>query len=186
MGFTVTHCNGTKDVDFEDYTRLLHWKGVDLTHLQRTPEPGTNRRWLYVWQNKNDALGFAEELKKLMGDEAWEVVSVNGTPSEGPLGPIEIRVGQQRTGWWFSLHYFSQSMLQKLFPGSCRMDKIFIGIDRNQDSQITHKEFVALTEQVVVILTGLSLNKIKRTFGGYRVYDRAGKKEMVAPEPVQA
>ena len=60
MGFTVTHQGGTKDVEFEAYARLLRQKGVDLAKLNRVPEPGTGRRWLYVWNVEADAQAFAQ------------------------------------------------------------------------------------------------------------------------------
>jgi hypothetical protein len=51
MGFTVTHQGGTKDVEFEDYARLLRKKGLD-------------------------------QRKEGTRDAAWEVVPVNGEPSD--------------------------------------------------------------------------------------------------------
>jgi hypothetical protein len=186
IGFTVTRQGGTKDVEFEEYARLLRQKGVDLAKLQRTPEPGTGRRWLYVWQNEADAQAFAAELKRRTRDESWEVVQVNTEPSEGPLGPVEIMVGRQSDGWTFALHPLSRQVIQKVFPGSCRTGSVFIRTETRQDFQATQGDLAALAEQVVVILTGLPLDKIKEAFGGYRVYDQVAKKELVAPAPVQA
>jgi hypothetical protein len=88
LGFTFTHQGGTRDVEFEDDARLLRKKGLDLARLPRTPEPVTGRRWLPVWQNQAEAQEFAEELKEKTRDAAWEVVPVNGEPSEGPLRPV--------------------------------------------------------------------------------------------------
>ena len=82
MGFTVTRQGGTKDVEFEAYARLLRQKGVDLAKLNRVPEPGTGRRWLYVWNVEADAQAFADELKKRTRDQAWEVVQVDAPPSD--------------------------------------------------------------------------------------------------------
>jgi hypothetical protein len=86
MAFTVTHQGGTKDVDFSPYLRLLRRRGVDLTKLKRTPEPGSNHRWLYVWDRKADAEAFADELRERTEDGAWEVTKISVLPSEGPLG----------------------------------------------------------------------------------------------------
>src|SRR6202451_4730554 len=108
MGFTVTHQGGTKDVEFEAYARLLRQKGVDLAKLKRVPEPGTGRRWLYLWNVEADAQAFADELKKRTRDKAWQVVPVDAPSSEGPLGPVEIQTGRQSDGWMFILHPFSQ------------------------------------------------------------------------------
>jgi hypothetical protein len=122
MGFTVSHHGGTKDVEFEAYARLLRQKGVDLANVSRVLEPGTGRRWLYVWEAEDKAHEFAEELKRRTRDNAWEVVPVDAPASEGPLGPVEIQVGKQSNGWTFALHPFSRQMLQKVFPipAACR------------------------------------------------------------------
>src|SRR5437016_878439 len=77
MGFTVAHQGGTKDVEFDAYPRLLRQKGMDLAKLNRVPEPGTGRRWLYVWNVEADARAFADELKKRTRDNAWEVVQAS-------------------------------------------------------------------------------------------------------------
>jgi hypothetical protein len=186
MGFTVTHQGGTKDVEFEAYARLLRQKGVDLAKLNRVPEPGTSRRWLYVWNVEADARAFADELKKRTRDNAWEMVQVNAPASEGPLGPVEIQVGRQSNGWTFALHPFSRQMLQEVFSGSCRVPSVFIATDTRQDFQTTMGGLADLAEQVAIILTGVSIDQLTDKFGGYRVYDPATKKELVPSQEVQA
>jgi hypothetical protein len=185
MGFTVTRQGGTKDVEFEAYARLLRQKGLDLAKLRRTPEPGTGRRWLHVWNSREEAQAFADELKNRTRDDAWEVVEVNGTASEGPLGPVEIQVGRQSNGWTFALHPLSRQMVQQVFPGSCRVPSMFIASETRPDFQTTTGALSDLSEQVAVILTGVGLDQLKEHFGGYRVYDPLAKKELVAAEPVQ-
>ena len=186
MGFTVTRQGGTKDVEFEAYARLLRQKGVDLAKLNRVPEPGTGRRWLYVWNVEADAQAFADELKKRTRDNAWEVVQVNAPPSEGPLGPVEIQVGRQSNGWTFALHPFSRQMLQEVFPNSCRVPSVFIAADSRQPLLPTMGDLADLSEQVAIILTGVSIDQLTDKFGGYRVYDPAIKKELVPSQEVQA
>jgi hypothetical protein len=93
-------------------------------------------------------------------------------------------VGRQSDGWTFALHPLARQMIQKVFPGSCRMRNVFIGTERRQDA--TQGEIRDLADQVVLILTGLTLDKIEKTFGGYRIYDPVAKKELVASVPVQA
>ena len=183
MGFTVTYQDGTKDVEFESYARLLRQKGVDLAKLNRVSEPGTSRRWLYVWNAEAEAQGFVDELKKRTRDNAWEVVPVDSPPSEGPLGPVEIQVGQQSNGWTFALHPFSRQMLQEVFPGSCRVPSVFIATDTRQDA--TRGNLADLSDQVAIILTGISIDQLTDKFGGYRVYEPATKKELVASQEVQ-
>ena len=36
MGYTVTHRGDTKDIPFQEYAQLLHWRGIDLTKLKRS------------------------------------------------------------------------------------------------------------------------------------------------------
>jgi len=185
VSFTVSHQGGTKDVEFEAYARLLRQKGVDLAKLNRVPEPTTNRRWLYVWQAEADAQAFADELKKRTGDNSWEVVQVNAPASQGPLGPVEIQVGRQSNGWTFALHPFSRQMLQKVFDGSCRVPSVFIATDTRQDFQTTMGTIADLAEQVAIILTGVSIDKLEERFGGFRIYDAETKKELVPSQEVK-
>jgi len=186
MGFTVTRQGGTKDVEFEAYARLLRQKGIDLSKLQRVPEPKTGRRWLYVWNAEADAQAFADELNKRTRDNAWEVVAVDAPASQGPLGPLEIRVGRQNNGWTFTLHPLSRQMLQEIFPEARRAPSVFIATDARQDYLAPMGALANIAEQVVVILAGVSIDEIRDKFGGFRVYDPAAGKELMASEHVQA
>src|SRR5947208_16836653 len=87
MGFTVTRPGGTYDAEFQTYARLLRQLGADLGRLPQVPEPGTNRRWLHVWDTREAAQAFVKELRERIASEGWEVIEVNGSTSEGPLGP---------------------------------------------------------------------------------------------------
>ena len=53
--YTVTKPVGTKDREFEAYTRLLEEVGIDVSNSPRVPEPGTDRRWLYAWKREIEA-----------------------------------------------------------------------------------------------------------------------------------
>ncbi|HJT78222.1 MAG TPA: hypothetical protein VJ739_13545 [Gemmataceae bacterium] len=185
MGFTVTHRGDTKDIDFEAYTRLLRWRGMDLARARRVPEPGSGRRWLPIWESQAEAGAFADELKQESRDPAWEVVEVEGPISEGPLGPVEIRTARRRDGWVFDLDPLTQRMIQELFPGSCRTGAIFISTETGQDPGKPEVDVADLAEPVAILLTGLSIDKIVRSFGGYRVYDTRGRKELLASMPAQ-
>src|SRR5262245_17541677 len=144
MGFTVVHRGGMKDVEFEPYALLLHRRGVDLAKLPRVPEPGTGRRWLPVWDSKADARAFADELRKRTRDRAWEIAEVNGRPSEGPLGPVEIEVARKIDGWAFGLHPLSELTIQKVFPGSCRLAGVVIQTETPPDDKATQEEIPPL------------------------------------------
>lgn len=186
MGFTVTRDGGTKDAEFEAYARLLRQKGFDLAKVERVPEPGSGRRWLHVWNAEGDAHAFAEELKKRTRDDAWKVVPVDAPASEGPLGPIEIQVGRQGAGWAFVLHPFSRQMVQKLFPNSCCVPSVFIAAETQQDYLATMGNLPHLAEQVAIILTSLDIDQVNETFGGYRLYEPATRKELVAAQQIHA
>lgn len=186
MGFTVTREGGTKDAEFEAYARLLRQKGVDLANLPRVREPGTGRRWLYVWHDEADARAFADELKKRTRDAAWEVLPVDAPASRGPLGPIEIQVGRQSTGWTFALHPFSRQMIQKLFPESRLVPSVFIATETQQDFQATVGNLASLAQQVAIILTGLDIDQLNEKFGGYRIYEPATRKELLAAQEIRA
>jgi hypothetical protein len=185
MGYTVTRPGGTKDVEFEEYAQLLRRRGVDLARLPRVPEPGSGRRWLYVWDSPTEAQAFADELKRQTEDASWEVAEVDAAPSEGPLGPVEIQAARRRDGWAFALHPLSRLMIRKLFPDSCRTGSVSIRSE-NGDKAASAPPVADLAEQVAVLLTGLSLEQITTTFGGYRVYDPVKKRELVASAPVHA
>jgi hypothetical protein len=186
MGFTVTPPGGTKDVEFEAYARLLRQQGADLARLPRVPEPGTGRRWLHVWNSQAEAQAFADELKRRTRDEAWEVREVAEPPSEGPLGPVEIQALHQSDGWTFALHPLSRQAIRKVFPGSCRTGSIFIRLEPGADLPPAQEGVADLADQVAILLTGLSLDKLNETFGGYRVYDAVATKELVPSARVHA
>lgn len=172
MGFTVAHHGGTKDLEFEAYVRLLEKHGVDVANLQRVPEPGTQNRWLYVWEYRQDAEAFAAELRKSTHDRGWYVRELDREDivSKGPLGPITIYAGQQSDGWAFDLHPQSRAMIERRFPGSCRIGSVFIGAQPNGDLEGFSPEASNLLDHVALMLTGLSAEQLKE-FGGYRVYD---------------
>jgi hypothetical protein len=183
MGFTVKHAGDTRDVEFGPYAQLLHRQGVDLACMPRVPEPGTGRRWLHYWESRADAQAFAEELKKRTSDDAWEVVEVDGQPSEGPIGPLEIRFGQRNTGYGFDLHPFSQMLLEKHFPNSTRMHSVSIHTENTPDVPTARRQVPSLADAVASILTGATHARLIETFGGYRIYDMHAKREMASSGP---
>jgi hypothetical protein len=183
MGFTVAHEGGTSDAEFEAYARLLRQRGVDLGKVPRTPEPGPGRRWLYVWQTEAEAREFAEELKKRTGDRAWRVLPVEAPPSEGPLGPVEIRAGRRSDGWAFALHPLSRAMIQSVFPGADGASSIFVGVEPGDGSGQARAGLGQLAGQVAALLTGLKSEQLARL--GYRVADSDTGQELVFVPPAE-
>jgi hypothetical protein len=179
MGFTVARRGGTKDVEFADYARLLRRRGVILSKVPRTLEPGTGRRWLYVWDNRAEA--FADEMKKQTRDETWYVQEVNGPVSEGPLGPIEIQIARDPHGVLFALQPFSRRMVQALYPGSCNPVSVSIDTQTREEGQRVLGDLTNLAGHVVLTLTGLKPEQLERL--GYRMFDRAAMRELAYAPP---
>ena len=183
MGFTVNRNDGgTKDAEYEAYARLLRQQGVDLGKLPRAPEPGTGRRWLYVWDKPEKAQAFADELKKRTRDDAWGVVEVAATPSEGPMGPIIVQVGRRANGLVFGLHPLSRAMIQSAFPAvKGTAATITINFETLQEFQTTHGSIAALARGIVPTLTGLELPELERL--GYTLIEDDTDRTLVFVRP---
>jgi hypothetical protein len=178
MGFTVVHRGGTNGNGFNHYLRLLRQKGVALSDGPRTRDPITGDRWLHVWSDEQEAKAFVKELKKQSKDAAWSVAPVNGEPSQGPLGPITLRMGLDVTGIGFDLATFSQLMIQERFPHSCRPHTIFIAYESPMKKP-TQEELRRLAEQVLPLLTELSAEELA-VFGGFHLVQDVGGKEILS------
>ncbi|AMV28934.1 hypothetical protein VT84_31360 [Gemmata sp. SH-PL17] len=183
MGFTVNRNDGgTKDAEFEAYARLLRQQGVDLGKLPRAPEPGTGRRWLYVWDTEEKAQAFATELKKRTRDDAWVVVEVAAPPSEGPMGPIIVQVGRRANGLVFGLHPLSRAMIQSAFPAAKgAAATISINFETFRDFQATHGSIDALARELVPTLTGLKPQELEKL--GYALIEDDTERTLVFVRP---
>jgi hypothetical protein len=182
MGFTVTRPGGTKDAEFQAYARLLRQKGVDLGKLPRVPEPGTNRRWLYVWNSQADAQAFANELKEHSGDPGWQVVQVNGPPSVGPLGPVLIQMVRQAEGLTFRLHPLSRAMIRSAFPDAVS-PTTYASIDPSNWDDFRKKKggLADLVRELAPNLTGLMPEQLAAL--GYAVVDADTDETLVFVPP---
>lgn len=182
MGFTVNRNDaGTKDAEFEAYARLLRQRGVDLGRLPRAPEPRTGRRWLYVWDSRENAQEFADELSRRTGDDAWIVVQVDAPPSEGPMGPIIVQVGRRATGLAFGLHPLSRAMIRSAFPDAKgRAATVSINFETYQDFKTTHGSIDDLAREVVPTLTGLTLEELQE-LGYALIEDDTGRTLVFVP-----
>jgi hypothetical protein len=185
VGFTVTRPGGTKDAEFQAYARLLRQLGKDLGKLPRVPEPGTSRRWLYVWNTEEEARAFADELKKRTRDAAWAVVDVNAAASEGPLGPILIQMTRQADGLTFALHPLSRAVIRSGFPRAVSSAST-ASIDTATWYEF-RKERGGLDElvrQIAPSLTGLDSAELDAL--GYAVVDADSDETLVFRPPAMA
>lgn len=182
MPFTVSRSDcGTKDAEYEAYARLLRQQGVDLGKLPRAPEPGTNRRWLYVWSSREAAQAFADKLIRRTGDNAWTVVEVAAPPSEGPLGPIVVQVGRRADGLVFGLHPLSRSMIESAYPhAKVSAATVSINFDTWHDYSITHGDIDTLGRDIIPTLTGLSAHEID-ALGYALIEDDTGRTLVYVP-----
>jgi hypothetical protein len=183
VAFTVHRNDGmTKDAEFEAYARLLRQQGVDLGKLPRAPEPGTGRRWLYVWDSREKAQAFADELKKRTRDNAWVVVEVDAAPSEGPMGPIVVQVGRRANGLAFGLHPLSRAMIQSAFPDAkASATTVSIHFETLHDFQTSHGSIEDLAREVVPTLTGLKLQELEQL--GYALIEDDTDRTLVFVRP---
>ena len=183
MAFTVSRADGiAKDSEFEAYTRLLRQKGIDLGKLPRVPEPGTGRRWLYVWGSKEKAEAFAAELTKRTRDKGWVVIDVTAPPSEGPLGPIIIQVGRRATGLVFALHPLSRTMISSAFSGAKAIaTTVSTDFETYQDFLKTYGSIEDLAREVVPTLTGLKLPELEKV--GYALIEDDTGRTLVFVKP---
>ncbi len=184
MGFTVNRAGGTKDNEFETYARLLRQQGVNLGKLPRVPEPGTKRRWLYVWDTQTKAQAFADEMKKCTGDPAWEVVPVDAPPSEGPMGPILIQLARRGDGLVFALHSLSLALIRSAYPKAFGVNSVAIDTQRWYDFRKTQGNLADLVRQIAPSLTGLSIEELETL--GYAVIDDQSEETLVFVPPAEA
>jgi len=183
MPFTVSRSDGgAKDAEFEVYTRLLRQQGIDLGKLPRAPDPSTGRRWLYVWDSRESAQAFADELKKRSHDNSWIVVEVAAPPSEGPMGPIIVQVGRRASGLVLGLHPLSRAMIQSAFADARgTATTLSINFETFQDFLTTHGSIEDLAREVVPTLTGLTLPELEKL--GYALIEDDTDRTLVFVSP---
>ena len=184
MAFTVHRRDGcTKDAEFEAYARLLRQQGVDLGKLPRAPEPCTGRRWLYVWDAREKAQTFADELRRRTGDDAWIVVEVTAPPSEpGPMGPVIVQVGRRADGLVLGLHPLSRTMIRSAFPNARPTTvPVTVNYETLQDFRTTHGSIEDLAREVVPTLTGLGLQELEEL--GYALIEDDTERTLVFERP---
>jgi len=167
--FTVTKPGGTKDYEFEEFTRLLEEIGVDVAKAPRVPEPGTGRRWLYTWRRKEEAEGFARELKMRTRDYSWHVHQFKTEDeSRGPVAPLDIyqvRTGEGQ-GYMYYLTPASMERIIRAYPNAKLYPSAIISEEDLETIRRQHGNI--WWNQVRILLTGLSEAQV-RLLGGYRV-----------------
>jgi hypothetical protein len=162
---------GTKEAEYNAYVNLLHQLGISVDDNSRV-EDSFGRKWLHVWDTREEAERFAVQLRQATRDRDWEVYELRPLrpPAggyDGRSGPIEILIGRQSDGITYSLHPNSLKRIRQQFSQVRPKPSVFIG----NDTQANYETSVGPTyDQVAILLTGLSRDKVME-LGGYRVVD---------------
>ena len=165
--FTVSMPVGTKDREFEAYTRLLAEVGIDLANSPRVPELGTDRRWLYAWKNKSEAERFAEELRRRTRIADWFVHEFEVAAAErGPVAPLEIAIVPDKDEYTYYLSPESRERVVAAYPGTKLPASVSIRIAVQQD--LLRDKDKDWWMEVSRVLTGRSDEEID-SLGGVRV-----------------
>jgi hypothetical protein len=165
--FSVTKPGGTKEFEFDAFTRLLEEIGVDVANAPRVPEPGTHRRWLYVWRRKEEAEGFARELQLRTRDGSWQVQAFKAEEEQtsGPVAPLDIYESHEDEDYRYFLAPTSRERVIRAFPHT-NLYPVTISL-QNRESMM--QQFGDMWwDQLCIVITGLSREKIL-SLGGYRV-----------------
>ena len=167
--FTVTKPGGTKDYEFEAYTRLLEDIGVDVANVPRVPEPGTHRRWLYTWRRKEEAEGFAHELQRRTRDGSWHVYQLPIEEEDrGPVAPLDVYQvrGAEGQGLTYYLTPASRERIIRAYPHTRLYPSITIS-ERDLE-RIKQQHGDIWWDQVSRLIIGLGKEQIL-SLGGFRV-----------------
>jgi hypothetical protein len=165
--FTVTKPGGTKDFEFQAYTRLLEEIGVDVANVPRIPEPGTHNRWLYTWRRKEEAEGFARELRLRTRDASWRIHEFSVEEEmHGPVAPLDIyEVHDEDHVFKYYLAPASRERVIRAFPHTA----LYPFRISQQNLDLMKRQFgESWWDQLSVSITGISKEKIL-SLGGYRI-----------------
>jgi hypothetical protein len=165
--FTVTKPNGTKDFEFEAYTRLLEEIGVDVANVPRVPEPETHRRWLYTWMREQEAEGFARELRLRTRDDSWHVHKFKiEEEARGPVAPLDIyEVHGEDQAFKYYLAPASRERVIRAYPHTSLYP---VTISRQKLDAMKQQFGEMWWDQLCIMITGLSKERVL-SLGGYRV-----------------
>jgi hypothetical protein len=185
VGFTVTRPGGASDSEFQTYVRLLRQRGMDIGKLPRVRDPITGRRWLSVWNGREEAQRFADDLRQQTSDPAWEVIEVSAPTSEGPLGPVVVQLVRQADGLTFSLHPLSRALIRSAFPRAVSATTYAtIDLPAWEDFKKTKGGLHELVREVAPSLTGLNAGQLDTV--GYSVVDADTDETLVSVPPALA
>jgi hypothetical protein len=166
--FTVMKPGGMKDREFEVYRAFLEEIGIDLTNVPRVQEPGTGRRWLYVWRDQSHAQAVARELRVRTRDSSWAAHELDlPTEESGPLAPLDVIAQRVADGTVYRLSTASQERIIRRHPNARLAGEVFFSTQAQEDHE---RDRGPVWDEVITRLSGLSEAQVKE-MGGYRVYE---------------
>ena len=182
MAYTVFFPGGNNDSEFQAYVRLLRQNGVDIGNAPRIPDPETQNKWLYVWNSKEEAESFRNDLAEITGKQDWLVHETNAQPSDGPLGPIILLLTRSAAEFIFSMHALSRAMIKSAFPhAKPTATSISVGFETWHDFKSSHGNVIGLIEEIGPTLTGLDGDQIGTI--GLQVFDADNDKTVIFIPP---
>src|SRR6266511_3475684 len=133
MPYTVTREGGIGEYELDAYVRQLTRWGISLGRAPRAPDPQTGRRWLPVWEERETADKFVQELRAEEDYDDWRIEKVPASAvSEGALGPLDVYVGRDAAGLTYALHPNSRTLVRQRFPHALLLQLVYVGTnDRN-------------------------------------------------------
>jgi len=177
--YTVRKPGPNTDRDLQAYVDLLEDIGINIADVPRTPEPGTENRWQYVWEDRKHAERFARELGSRLHDPSWQVHEFEIKEEErGPLAPLTIRSMPTPEGIYFRLEPQSQERVMKYFPNAKLGGETKLAEQVMFPSQIRddyERQHGSVWNQVIIILSGLSEEAIIERLGGVRIVSQKGE-----------
>jgi hypothetical protein len=171
MPFIVSHRGAFERRRIDDYLRLLRKRGIDWTDAPRVPDPETEDRWWYVWDNRDEAEGFCKELRKDTRDKKWGVHTLPADVQalQGSLIRVVILMRPQSLGAEFTLYPHSETLVRRRFP-SARLVH-WISVEGSTVNDVEQQQHGPMWDHIAQVLTGLTDAQLE-DLGGYQIFDR--------------
>ncbi len=170
MPYTVYRPDGNTADEFETYVRLLRQSGVDIGRLPRMPDPVTGKKWLYVWSDQANAEVFRREIAEQTASNLWRVEEVTAAPSEGPLGPLIVRMLRQHGQFVFTLSLLGRHIVRTASLNAQGVWSMSIPSTTINELRSERRDFFpSLVRTIMPALTGLTTDQLAEI--GYAVID---------------